>query len=273
MVMVDDASRRTCARFYAAETTEAAFDVLGRWARRYGLPRAVYADRHAIYRDDDHPERPTQFGRAMRELSVELIAAYSPQAKGRVERMNATLQDRLVKEMRLRGINSIERGNAFLDAKFLDELNERYAVKAKRDQDLHRPVEAVVDVGTALDEVLCVAEERVVGNDWCVRWRSRWLQIDALHAGLALPGRKVTVKQKADGVLVMLRGKERLTFKELKAKPRRLKAKQPVVNNRRYKPAATHPWNKGPAVGPRPSVSPAPAAPTWDLRTDKKKAG
>jgi len=266
MVIVDDASSRTYARFYPAETTEAAFGVFGGWARRHGVPRSVYADRHAIYRDEDHPEKPTQFGRAMKELSVELIAAYSPQAKGRVERMNATLQDRLVKEMRLRGISSIERGNAFLDAKFLDELNGRYAVKAERDQDLHRPLEA----GVVLDEILCVVEERVVGNDWCVRWRGRWLQVDAVHAGLDLPGRKVLVKQRPDGVLVLLRGEERLTFRELKAKPERAKRKKAVVNNRRYRPAATHPWNKGPAVGPRPSGSPAPAAPARDFRTDKK---
>ncbi len=270
MVLIDDATSRTHARFYPAETTEAAFEVFGRWVKRYGIPRSVYADRHSIYRDEDHPEKPTQFGRAMKELSVELIPAYSPQAKGRVERMNGTLQDRLVKEMRLRGIDSIARGNAFLDAKFLDELNGRYAVKAKRNQDLHRPV----DAGVVLEEVLCVAEDRVVGNDWCVRWRGRWLQVDAVHAGLNLPGRKVTVKQKADGVLVLLRGEGRLTFAELKAKPARATEKRPmVVNNRRYRPAATHPWNKGPAVGPRPSVSPAPAPPARDLRTGRKKAG
>jgi len=243
MVMVDDASSRVLARFYPAETTGAAFDVFGRWAKRYGVPRSVYADRHSIYRDEDHPEKPTQFGRAMRELSVELIAAYSPQAKGRVERMNATLQDRLVKEMRLRGIDSVERGNAFLEAKFLDELNERYAVKARRDQDLHRTVEAAAGAGTSLGEVLCPSEQRVVGNDWCVRWRSRWLQVDARHAGLCLPGRKVTVKERGDGALVLLRGEERLTFAELRTRPPTVTPKKAaVVNNVRYKPAAAHPW-------------------------------
>jgi len=272
MVMIDDATSQTLARFYPAETTQAAFDLFGRWVKRYGIPRSVYADRHSIYRDEDHPEKPTQYGRAMKELSVELIAAYSPQAKGRVERMNGTLQDRLVKEMRLRGICSMEAGNAFLDVKFLDELNGRYAVKAKRGQDLHRAVEA----DTVLEEVLCVAEQRVVGNDWCVRWKGRWLQIDAKHAGLNLPGRTATVKQRADGVLVLLRGAERLTFKELRARPARAKARKPVVNNRRYKPAASHPWNRPvPAVGGGvPRVSPASAAPTLDLHAEKtRKAG
>jgi hypothetical protein len=271
MVLIDDATSRTYARFYPAETTEAALDVFGRWVKRQGVPRSVYADRHAIYRDEDHPEKPTQFGRAMKELSVELIAAYSPQAKGRVERMNGTLQDRLVKEMRLRNIRSMEQGNAYLEAAFLDDLNGRYAVKAHREQDLHRAVEA----GVVLEEVLCVAEQRVVGKDWCVRWRSRWLQIDARHASLNLPGRKVTLKQRLDGsMLVVLRGGERLTFAELKAKPVRAKAKKPIVNNRRYKPAADHPWNRPPVERSVPRVSPAPAAPARDLHAAKKrKAG
>lgn len=270
MVMVDDATSRTLAWFYPAETTEAAFDLFGRWVKRYGIPRSVYADRHSIYRDEDHPEKPTQFGRAMKDLGVELIQAHSPQAKGRVERMNGTLQDRLVKEMRLRNINSITQANDYLEAKFVEELNSRYAVKAARDQDLHRPV----DAGVVLGEVLCVAEQRVVGNDWCVRWRSRWLQIEARRAGLNLPGRKVVVKQRSDGVLVVLRGEQRLTFTELHAKPAQVKPKKPVVNNRRYKPAAAHPWNRGPAdraAAPRGSL--APATPARRFHAEKRKAG
>jgi hypothetical protein len=269
MVMIDDATSTVLARFYPAETTEAALDLFGRWVRRYGIPRSIYADRHSIYRDEDHPEKPTQYGRAMKDLSVELIEAYSPQAKGRVERMNGTLQDRLVKEMRLRGIRSIEAGNDFLDAKFLDELNGRYAVKARRGHDLHR----ALDAGVVLEEVLCVAEQRVVSNDWCVRWKGRWLQIDAKHATLRLPGRKVTVKQRADGVLVvLLRDAGRLTFKELGMKPTAASAKKPVVNNKRYKPAASHPWNRdsGPASGRVPRVSRASAAPTLDLHAGRR---
>ena len=267
MVLIDDATSRTFARFYPAETTVAAFDAFGRWVKRQGIPRSIYADRHSIYRDEDHPEKPTQFGRAMKELSVELIAAHSPQAKGRVERMNGTLQDRLVKEMRLRNIRSIEQGNAFLESKFLDELNGRYAVKAHREQDLHRPLEP----GVMLDEVLCVSEERVVGNDWCVRWRGRWLQIDAAHAGLNLAGKKVRVKQRRDDVLIVLRGEIRLMFTELKAKAAKARAKKPILNNRRYKPAATHPWNRGGAERTGvPGGGLAPAAPKRDPHPGRK---
>ena len=238
MVMINDATSTVLARFYPAKTTDAALDVSGRRVKRYGIPRSVYADRHSIYRDDDHPQRPTQYDRALQELSVELIAAYSPQSKGRVERMNGTLQDRLVKEMRLRGINSMRAGNNFLEAKFLDELNDRYPVKSKGPDDLHRRV----DAGVVLEEELCVAEQRVVGRDWGVRWNTRWLQIDARHGALDLPGTKVTVQQRPDGERVVVRGEARLTITELRARPEPVRPKNQVVNNKRYPPAASHPW-------------------------------
>ena len=267
MVLIDDATSRTFAHFYAAETTEAAFHALGRWIKRHGLPRSVYVDRHSIYRDEDHPEKPTQFGRAMKELGIDLISAHSPQAKGRVERMNGTLQDRLVKEMRLRNIRSMEQANSYLEAKFVNELNGRYAIAARREQDLHRTM--TTDV--VLDEVLCVQEPRVVGNDWCVRWRNRWLQVAAEHASLRLPGRRVLIKQLAEGRLLVQHQGRTLSAAELPEKPPRVKQKKPIVNNRRYKPPADHPWNRDPVVRAVPHVSPAPAAPARDLHAEEKR--
>ena len=241
MVLIDDATNQTAARFYAAETTAAAFDAFGRWAGRRGLPRALYVDRHAIYRDDADPGRPTQFGRAMADLGVELICAHSPQAKGRVERRHAVFQDRLVKELRLRGIRDTGAANAFLDAAFLDDLNRRYAVEARRGQDLHRPA----GPGVVLADVLCVHEHRVVGNDWCVRWQNRWLQVDAAHAGLGLPGRRVLVRHRADGRIVVEHDGRPLTFRELPARPQPARARRAVVNNRRWAPGPRTPGSGG----------------------------
>jgi hypothetical protein len=270
MVMIDDATNRTYARLYPAETTDAAFDVFSRWVKRQGIPRSLYVDRHSIYRDEDHPDRPTQFGRAMKDLSVELIQAHSPQAKGRVERRNAVFQDRFVKEMRLRNISSMEQANVFLEGKFLEELNGRFAVSARQLQDLHRVVEA----GVVLEEVLCVAEARVVGQDWCVRWRSRWLQIVVGHASLNLPRKKVLVKHRADGEVIVEHKGERLTFEELRSKPVAPKPRKVIVNNRRWKPGAGHPWNKEPAVAAAPRRSLASATPQRDFHAGKKrKAG
>ena len=195
--------------------------------------------------------------------------------------MNGTLQDRLVKasgigdcpraEMRLRGINSIAAGNAYLESKFLAELNGRYAVKATRAQDLHRAVEAA-DV--VLEEVLCVREPRVVGNDWCVRWRNRWLQVAAAHAPLRLAGRRVLVTQRADGRLLVQHDGRTLTVRELPARPAPPKRQKPaVVNDRRWKPAADHPWNR-PAPARPPRASLAPATPARDLHAGtNRKAG
>ena len=240
MVLIDDASNQTYARFYPAETTMAAFDVFGRWVKKHGVPRSVYVDRHSIYRDEDHPDEPTQFGRAMKELQVELIRARSAQAKGRVERRNAVFQDRLVKEMRLRNISDMSQGNALLEKFFLDDLNRRYAVKPQRETDLHR----VLPPDLNLDAVLCVQEWRVVGRDWCVRWRNQWLQIPAKHAGLALAGKKVVVKQLVSGELLVSYQGQNLSYRKLSGRPEAVRKKPLVINRRAWKPGADHPWKQ-----------------------------
>lgn len=240
MVMVDDATGRTYARFYPAETTVAAFDVFGRWVKAHGVPRSVYVDRHGIYRDEEHPEKPTQFGRALRELETELILAKSPQAKGRVERKHRVFQDRLVKELRLRGISEMEQGNRLLEKMMLPEFNRRYGVKPVRWEDMHRVAPGRVE------EVLCIQEERVVGNDWCVRWKNRWLQIQAGVASAGLAGRKVVIKQLGEGRLLVVRGEQSLAYKELSWRPSSSSknSAELQINNRRWRPGADHPFNR-----------------------------
>ncbi len=239
MVIIDDASNVTLARFYPSEDLAAAFDVFERWCQTHGVPRSVYVDRHSIYRDEDHPEKPTQFGRAMAELGVRLIRAHSPQAKGRVERRNRVFQDRLVKELRLRKIRDMAAANVLLKEKFLKELNDRYAIEPRRVTDAHRLPQR------NLDEVLCVREERTVGNDWCVRWRNGWLQIAGEHAPLSLAGRKVQVREKRDGVLLLSYQGRALTWTRVATPPRQ---RVVVVNNKSWKPSADHPWAKRPAL-------------------------
>lgn len=267
MVLIDDATNQTYARFYPSETTEAAFDAFGRWIKAYGLPRSVYVDRHSIYRDEDHPEKPTQFGRAMGELGVKLILAHSPQAKGRVERRNGVFQDRLVKEMRLRNIRDMRQANAFLEGWFLKDLNRRYAFKPRRQTDLHRPCE--VD----LELVLCVQEQRVVGHDWCVRWHNRWLQIEAEHASLNLPGRRVLIKQLAGGGLIVEYRGQRLNCRELPGRPAAKRVRKVVLNNVIWKPPADHPWKAGLAPRRAPHASSASAAPARSLHAETSMSG
>jgi len=254
MVMVDDATGRAWARFYDRETLAAAFDAFGRYARSRGLPLALYVDKAGIYRPDDPDGPPTQFGRAMAELGVELILANSPQAKGRVERMNGTLQDRLCKAMRLAGgVSSIAAANALLDGSFLAAFNRKFAIAPADQADAHRRVTRAM----RLADVLCERAERAVVRDWCVQWRGRVLQLDARHAGLDLarPGRRVEVGERADGSLRLRYDGAELTWAEVARRPAmaRAKAKRPVTNNKRHKPPADHPFNRNPACpGSRP---------------------
>lgn len=197
MVLVDDATNRTYARFFEEETTAAAMTAFGRYVGQYGLPRALYVDRASIYEatrdatvDEELAETGplTQFGRAMQELEVELICAHSPQAKGRVERRHAVFQDRLVKALRLAGIRDLEAANGFLEEKFLPELNQRFVVEAKSHRDLHRRVPKQ----TKLERVLSFQESRVVQSDWTVAWRHQRFQLTSANQSLAL------VKQRVD---------------------------------------------------------------------------
>ena len=138
MVLIDDATNRVWAQFFEEETTHASYDMVEGWAKRYGLPQSVYVDRDSIYRCEGlgtieeqlaGKAPQTQFGRAMEQLGVELILANSPQAKGRVERMNGTLQDRLVKALRLEEIKDMESANEYLRAVFLPALNRKFEVQ------------------------------------------------------------------------------------------------------------------------------------------------
>jgi hypothetical protein len=214
-------------------------------------------DRHGIYRDEEHPEKPTQFGRAMKELGVELICARSPQAKGRVERQNAVFQDRLVKELRLRNISDIEQANALLEKLFLRELNGKYALEPRHSADLHRPLPRDV----VLEEILCVQETRVVGQDWCVRWRNQWLQIAGGKATAGLAGQRVTVQALAEGSLRITCKGQRIGYRMLASRPVATKSKPLIINNKPWKPAADHPWNRDPVGRAARPARLAPAAP------------
>jgi transposase len=253
MVMIDDATNRTYARFVTAETTAAAMTVFGEYVKRYGLPQSLYVDRDSIYRTTRAAtadealagtEACTQFGRAMQELGVELICARSPQAKGRVERRNSVFQDRLVKELRLQGICDLEAANAYLHQHFLPELNTRFTVAARAPEDWHRPLPKAV----RLEEVLSFQEARVVQNDWTVRWRNRWLQITAKARSLGLAGQKVLVRERLDGSVQLIYGGHELAWQELpsrpKAEPPPPSPKQEPRNRKPWKPSADHPWRR-----------------------------
>ncbi|OGW64215.1 MAG: hypothetical protein A3H49_07290 [Nitrospirae bacterium RIFCSPLOWO2_02_FULL_62_14] len=244
MAYIDDASSRVFARFYEYEGTVPAMDSFQRYVRRYGIPLAVYADKHTTYQSPALPTvaeqlagaTPTsQFGRALRDLGVELIPAHSPQAKGRIERLFKTFQDRVIKEMRLAGIATLDAANRFLET-YLPLYNRRFTVEPAQATDLHRPRPAA----RALAHILCLKTARVVRRDWTVAHDGQRYQIEQL----------VRAKQ----VLVedWLNGRRRITYQ---GRPLRYHAiparplKTPEVPKiqappRPVKPAPTHPWQK-----------------------------
>jgi hypothetical protein len=256
MVMIDDATNRTYAQLFAEETTRASFDMMEQWSRRYGLPQSLYVDRDSIYRcervasiaEQLAAEEPqTQFGRAMKQLGVELILANSPQAKGRVERRNAVFQDRLVKELRLEGIQELSQANEYLRKRFLPEMNRRFTSQAASSADVHR------GLPSQLDAILSWEEERTVQRDWTVVHNNQWHQIDGKHQALSLVGRMVIVRQRRSGkVEVVYRG-QRLRTKALPARPQRPRPQPRRVGRLKVeRPAEAHPWRRfGMASGRR----------------------
>jgi len=248
MVMVDDATNRLRARLSEEETTRASYDVLEGWVRQNGLPGSLYVDRDSIYRCEGQAsvaeqlagqERQTQFGRAMAQLGVELILANSPQAKGRVERMNGVLQDRLVKALRLAGISDVEKANQFLEATFLGQFNRRFERVAASPMDAHR------GIPRNLDEVLSWEEPRVVQRDWTVGCEAKWYQLDRQHEALSLAGRKVVVRKLRDGRVQLVYRAKKLKWKELPNRPAPVHKSQPAKEVRTIKPpAAQHPWRR-----------------------------
>lgn len=254
MVMIDDATGQIFARFCENESWDSAATTLRRYTQLHGLPRALYVDRHGIYRADREPtaaelladiEPQTQFGRALSELEVELILASSPQAKGRVERVNRTLQDRLVKELTRVGISDLESANRYLEATFLPAFNQQFGRAAVQSGDVHRRV-----ADERVLRVLSLQEERVVQPDWTVRWHNGFLQLPRSTAEQVQPGDRVVVSVQLDGQLRLFKGEQEVPWSRVLATaPRAVAARSPsrgpTGSSQGQKPRADHPWRRG----------------------------
>src|ERR1700687_6017780 len=193
LVFVDDATSRLMElRFVPSESTFAYFEALKAYLRRHGKPVAFYSDKHSIFRVSNENAASgngmTQFGRALSELNIEILCANTSQAKGRVERAHHTLQDRLVKELRLAGISTIEAANAFLP-NFVANYNGRFAQPAARDQDFHRSVDPRQD----LDQILCWREQRQVSRQLVVNYNRMKFMLRPDKTPAAVAGKMVEI--------------------------------------------------------------------------------
>jgi hypothetical protein len=245
MGYIDDATGKVFGRFYGYEGTMPAMDSFKRYLQRYGLPLSVYLDNHTTYKstakptieDDLNNTQPlSEFERALKELGVKVIHANSPQAKGRIERLFGTFQDRLVKEMRLRGIRTIEEGNGFLE-QYLPGYNRRFSVCPQGKQDLHRPV----GQGVKLEAIFCIKTERTLRNDFTVAHNHKLYQIED-----KIRGTKVIVQEGLDGSLVMTYKGQRLRFREITTRPLKPQEELPVIVRIRKPPVppSDHPWRR-----------------------------
>ncbi len=254
MDMVDDATGESLALMAEKETTELAMRALWLWCERYGIPKAIYADRKNVFVTKREPtqdeqlagKRPlTRFGKACEKLGIRIITARSPQAKGRVERKHAVYQDRFVKELRLQNIDTIERANELLRNGFDQGLNHKFARQPQSETDFHRPVPQELKLG----EIFCFEKTATVTNDWTLRCQKRFYQILKRNEPMPRPCQKVTVRRLLDGTIQLLYRDKKLRFKEIAAPDAPLRyskpaAPRPTAPKKKHKPAPDHPWRR-----------------------------
>jgi transposase len=250
MNLVDDATGRTLTRLGDEETIWAAADVLRRWIEAYGVPLALYTDWKNVYVRVPNAEEQgtgavplTQFGRMCASLGIQIIAASSPQAKGRVERNHGTHQDRLVKKLRRLGIADAPTANAFLETTYLPDHNARFAVPAASPEDFHRRTPSRV----ALDHAFQLEETRVLSNDWVIRYATRAFQV-ARQSQQAPAKSTVLVRENAAGAIELRYRGRLMPWIEIAApvtpKPPAVRPRRSSAPQRPARPSADHPWRR-----------------------------
>jgi transposase len=256
--LVDDATSTTWAQLGEQETIWAVADALRAWIERYGVPLSVYVDwknlyqRPATVKEQLRGEEPvTQFGRMCAKLGIEVIAASSPQAKGRVERQHGTHQDRLVKKLRRKQITSHEQANVYLERDYLPEHNRRFARAAAKTEDYHRRAPRAME----LDRIFRLESERTISNDWVVRYQNRWFQLAAqTRHGAPAQGQVLVYEGRHGSITIEYRGRS-LRWQEIPVpvKPSVTEAKraveratepQALMTKQKWVPPANHPWRE-----------------------------
>jgi hypothetical protein len=256
IAMMDDATDRMLARFVEHDTSQENLRTLRCWLQRYGRPLALYTDRHSIFvtirsKHEERWGRPipaTSFGQALEELRIEWIAAYSPQAKGRIERLFETLQDRLIKELRIADIRSAEQANRFLEEIFMAQYHERFTHLPRESKDAHRSIK-----GFDLDSMLSLRDTRLVTADYTLSLDGRRF---AVPRGRIVPGLRrafVVVETRLDGSRWLRHRTHRLPLIPLPAvapaspsglRPPGLAGKKSRLGQTWRRPTEDHPWRR-----------------------------
>ena len=251
LASIDDAtSQITQAEFVKNEGVKPAFAFWQKYAKTKGKPISIYLDRHSTYKINskslfDDSRVLTQFERAMKDLDIRIIHAHSPQAKGRIERLFGTLQDRLIKELRLEKTTTIEEANRFLQETFIPKFNQKFAVLAAKKKNLHQLLTTIDQAN--LDKIFSEQNFRTVHNDFTIKFKGQWFQLSETQPTLVLRKSKVMIEEHLNGKLFISLRNKHLYYTALPQRPQKV-IKMHVTGLTKqkqiWKPPANHPWKK-----------------------------
>jgi len=251
LASIDDADSEVWARFDEHEGVEPTFNYWRGYCERFGKPNAIYVDKFSTYSMNhklakENPDTLTQFERAAKELNIGIVHAHSPQAKGRVEKLFKTLQDRLIKELRLAGISTIKEANEFLEKVFLPKFNAKFMVEPRSKANLHKKLNE--QEKKKLDSIFSRQYEKVIMNDFTVSHKKNCYQLEKIQPVTICKRDRVTIEERMDkSIRIRLRGKY-LNYRLLPEKPKKINGKNSapwvIPKSTAHVPPADHPWRK-----------------------------
>lgn len=250
LASIDDATGRiTHAIFTKNEGVKAVFQFWLSYIHKQGKPLAIYLDKFSTYKLNhkgavDNSDLMTQFGRAMKDLSILLITANSPQAKGRIERLFQTLQDRLVKELRMAKINTPKEAQVFLDTVFIPEFNKKFSVIPAKAENVHRPLS--VAERQQFDRIFSIQSQRKINNDFTIQFKNNWYQLTEVQPTTIRPKETVIVEEWLDETVHLNKQGHYLSYIHLPKRPEKAKTNPPILTTHQlnWKPPLNHPWRK-----------------------------
>jgi hypothetical protein len=250
LASIDDATGKiTKAKFAVNEGVHAVFTFWKEYVEETGKPLNLYLDKFSTYKINhktavDNSNLMTQFGRAMQDLNIYLISANSPQAKGRIERLFGTLQDRLVKEMRLANINTPEDGNKFLEEVFIPKFNVKFAVTPAKTGSVHNSLTSTDKIN--INRIFSIQSERVINNDFTIQFKNKWYQLAEIQLTTVRAREKVLAEEWLDGTIHFSLRDKYLSYTELPERPKKVKRPPLILTKHKlnWKPPEDHPWRK-----------------------------
>lgn len=250
LASIDDATGKIIkAEFAENEGVVAVFNFWKEYILEFGKPLNIYLDKFSTYKINhksavDNHELMTQFERAMLDLDIKLIPANSAQAKGRIERLFQTLQDRLIKELRLAGINNPENANIFSREVFIPKFNSKFAVAAIKEGDAHKVLSEIDKKN--LNRIFSVQSKRVVNNDFTIQFKNRFYQLVELQQTTVRARDKILVEEWLDGTIHFSLREKYLNFTVLPERPKKIKQPPLILTTHKlnWKPPANHPWRQ-----------------------------